>query len=172
MGKTISGNFRTMNPGTTRGLGITTIYVAMALLFIQLAAIMPDGARIWLPVYFFTLIVSYRHGWKMGMVMAIAAPAANYVLFGVPSLSILSGVMLKGALLCCAASFAAYSFGRVNLWIMLGIVVTYQLAGDLLLQVFQPENGAGWFETIHGWPGMALEVFGGTLALRLLELRR
>lgn len=112
-------------------------YVAAALFVLgniavpQLFHLIPQGGVMWLPIYFFTLIGAYKYGWRVGLLTAILSPVLNSLLFGMPPLGALPAILLKSVLLAVCAGLAATHFRRATLWMLLLVVLSYQVMGTL-----------------------------------------
>jgi hypothetical protein len=145
---------------------IVFVFVCANLALPQLFHLMPDGGRIWLPIYFFTLVAAYKYGWQAGLLTAILSPVANTLLFGMPMASMLPGVLVKSVLLSFAASMAANRFKSVSLLILLGVVLSYQVAGSLVEWAISGSFFAATQDFRLAIPGMALQIAGGYLLLR------
>ena len=61
-----------------------TLFVAGNIILPQLCHLIPNGGHIFLPIYFFTLIASYKYGMKVGLMTAVLSPIVNSLLFGMP----------------------------------------------------------------------------------------
>ncbi|MEP7110587.1 MAG: hypothetical protein ABI760_21520, partial [Ferruginibacter sp.] len=144
------------------------LFVAGNLLLPQLCHLLPSGGRIFLPIYFFTLIASYKFGLKVGLFTALFSPLLNYLIFGMPPLFMLPIIIIKSFLLAAAASYIAFHFRRVSIFYLILVVVSYQFVGSLLewaiTQSFQKASG----DITIGIPGMLLQVFGGWVILKLI----
>jgi hypothetical protein len=57
------------------------LFVLGNLLLPQLCHLIPNGGKILLPIYFFTLIASYKFGIKVGLMTAVLSPIINSILF-------------------------------------------------------------------------------------------
>ena len=80
------------------------IFILGNLLLPQLCHFIPDGGKMWLPIYFFTLIAAYKFGLRVGLLTAIFSPVLNCLLFGMPSLAILPVLLIKSSLLAGGAA--------------------------------------------------------------------
>ena len=54
-----------------------TLFVAGNIILPQICHLFPDGGKIFLPIYFFTLLASYKYGFKVGLMTAIFSPLIN-----------------------------------------------------------------------------------------------
>lgn len=134
----------------------------------QLCHLVPQGGLVFLPIYFFTLIGAYKYGWKVGLLTAVLSPVINCALFGMPAVASLPAIEMKGILLALAASYAAARFSRVNLLILLGVVLSYQVVGCAVEALYHSSFAAGIQDFRLGIPGMLLQVVGGYVLLRYL----
>lgn len=148
----------------------------MALLFIsgnillpQLCHLLPQGGITWLPIYFFTLVGSYKYGWKVGLLTALASPLFNSLLFGMPATAMLPIILTKSSLLALAAGHMAQRSRKVTLLTLLGVILTYQLLGTLGEWALTGSLYTALQDLRIGLPGIALQLFGGYLLLRVIR---
>lgn len=148
----------------------------MALLFIsgnillpQLCHLLPQGGITWLPIYFFTLVGSYKYGWKVGLLTALASPLINSLLFGMPATAMLPIILTKSTLLALAAGHMAQRSRKVTLLTLLGVILTYQLLGTLGEWALTGSLHTALQDLRIGLPGIALQLFGGYLLLRVIR---
>lgn len=82
----IVSQFRQLNLSVVnvRTYLFAVLFVGGNMLLPQLCHLMPDGGKIFLPIYFFTLIASYKFGLKVGILTAVLSPLCNHLLFGMP----------------------------------------------------------------------------------------
>ncbi len=134
----------------------------------QLCHLVPNGGLVFLPIYFFTLVGAYKYGWKVGLLTAVLSPLVNWALFGMPALASLPVIEIKGILLALAASYASARFSRVNLLILLGVVLGYQITGSAIECLYHSSFAAGMQDFRLGIPGMLLQIVGGYVVIRYL----
>ena len=69
----IVSQFRQLNLSVVnvRTYLFAVLFVGGNMLPPQLCHLMPDGGKIFLPIYFFTLIASYKFGLKVGILTAV-----------------------------------------------------------------------------------------------------
>lgn len=132
----------------------------------QLCHLVPNGGHILLPIYFFTLVASYKYGLAAGLMTAILSPVLNHALFGMPAAAVLPAILTKSVLLAIAASFLAKRYGKVSLALVAATVLFYQLAGSLAELAFFGGIDAALTDLRYGIPGMLLQVFGGWAILK------
>jgi thiamine transporter ThiT len=143
-------------------------FVAGNLILPQVAHLVPDGGKALLPIYFFTLIAAYKYGIYAGLLTAILSPLANHFLFGMPPVAMLPIILIKSTLLASAAAVFAKQFNKVNILLMLAVVLSYQLVGSLAEWGMTSSFAAATQDFTLGLPGMALQVLGGFLVLKLM----
>lgn len=148
----------------------------MALLFIsgnillpQLCHLIPQGGITWLPIYFFTLVGAYKYGWKVGLLTALASPIINSLWFGMPATAMLPIILTKSTLLALAAGIMAQRSRTVTLPTLLGVILTYQLLGTLGEWALTGSLYTALQDLRIGLPGIALQLFGGYLLLRVIR---
>lgn len=134
----------------------------------QLFHLVHLGGVTWLPIYFFTLVAAYKYGRNVGLLVALASPIVNSLLFGMPPLVAVPAITVKSVLLAVAASFAAQRFQKVNLLILASVVLFYQAVGTLVEWGILGELEKAMQDSRIGVPGMLLQVFGGFFIIKYL----
>ncbi|KAB4253914.1 ECF transporter S component [Bacteroides uniformis] len=134
----------------------------------QLFHLMPQGGITWLPIYFFTLVGAYKYGWRVGLLTAIVSPIINSLLFSMPAVSGLPAILLKSALLAVFAGITATRFKKASLWMLLIVVLAYQIIGTLGEWAMKGDFYLAVQDFRIGVPGMLLQVFGGWLFINHL----
>lgn len=137
----------------------------------QLCHSIPDGGKILLPIYFFTLIAGYKFGLKVGLLTAVLSPLCNHLLFGMPPLAVLPVLLVKSSLLAVAAAWVAGKTGKLSLLHVAVVVLAYQLVGGLAEWGITGEWSAAVQDFRLGYPGMAVQVVLGWLVLRMLKAK-
>lgn len=122
---------QTLNYNTVKIYLVAALFIAGNLLLPQICHLVPNGGKILLPIYFFTLIGAYKYGWKAGLLIAVFSPLINSALFGMPSAAVLPIILIKSVLLAGAAGFAAHKFGKISIPILIGVVLSYQIVGSM-----------------------------------------
>lgn len=144
------------------------LFVIGNILLPQLCHLMYLGGPTWLPIYFFTLIGAYKYGVRVGLLTAILSPVINSWLFGMPAIAVLPAILVKSVLLAVAAGFIAQRLQRVTLWLLLTVVLFYQVVGSLVEWGLVADFVAAMQDFRIGIPGMLLQVFGGYGLLKLM----
>lgn len=164
-------------PVQQRSLGLRDVRLyAFAALFTagNLAAPMvvhsiPQGGLIFLPIFFFTLVVAYRFGFAAGALTGIASPLLNYALTGMPPSEMLATVLVKSLFVAALAAVLASRAGRPSLWLLLAAAASMQLAGFGFDLVRGGSAAAGLDALRLGIPGVAIMGFGGYAVLRFMD---
>lgn len=108
-----------------------TLFVAGNIILPQICHLFPDGGKIFLPIYFFTLLASYKYGFKVGLMTAIFSPLINSLLFGMPAIALLPAILMKSVVLAIAAAFMANKTHKISIVNLLVVVLAYQFVGTL-----------------------------------------
>lgn len=108
-----------------------TLFVAGNIILPQICHLFPDGGKIFLPIYFFTLLASYKYGFKVGLMTAIFSPLINSLLFGMPAIALLPAILMKSVVLAIAAAFVANKTHKISIVNLLIVVLAYQFVGTL-----------------------------------------
>ncbi len=137
----------------------------------QLAHFVPQGGFIFLPIYFFTLIASYKYGWKAGLLTAVLSPVVNHLLFGMPPLAVLPAILTKSIFLAMAAGLVAQNYKKVNLLLLAAVVAAYQLFGTLVEWAILGDFFVAIQDFRIGVPGMLIQIFGGYAIIKYLLKR-
>lgn len=131
----------------------------------QLCHLFPNGGRILLPIYFFTLVASYKYGVKVGLITAVLSPVLNSLLFGMPVLALLPAILVKSVILAMAASSVANKTKKVSLITLLIVIMLYQCVGTLVEWAMTSSFYVAIQDFRIGIPGMLLQLFGAYLIL-------
>lgn len=145
------------------------LFVAGNIILPQLCHLVPNGGHIFLPIYFFTLIASYKYGMKVGLLTAVLSPAVNSLLFGMPAAAAVSGIMIKSVFLAVAAAWIAEKSNKVSLWTILAVVLTYQFFGTMAEWLMEGSFVAAAVDFRLGVPGMLIQWIGGYFLIRKMR---
>lgn len=150
---------------------LSALFILGNIIVPQLFHLVPQGGVTWLPIYFFTLVGSYKYGWKVGLLTAILSPVINSVLFGMPATSGLPAILLKSTVLAIVAGLLASRFRRAALWQLLVVVLSYQIIGTCGEWLMKGSLFEAMQDFRIGLPGMFLQIVGGRFVINLLESR-
>lgn len=142
------------------------LFVTGNIILPQLCHLIPDGGKIFLPIYFFTLIGAYKYGIKVGLITAVLSPVVNSLLFGMPTAAALSGIMIKSMFLAIAASWIAEKNNKLSLWTVLLVVLSYQIFGTVAEWCFSGSLMSASQDFRLGIPGMLIQWIAGYAILR------
>ena len=134
----------------------------------QLCHLIPRGGLIFLPIYFFTLVASFKCGWKVGLLTAVLSPLVNCFLFGMPPVASLPAILIKSLALVGAVTLVS---GRMkfSVWAVALAVLAYQLVG-MLAEFLMDFNLLHALQDVRiGWPGILIQILGGYLLLKAIE---
>ena len=137
------------------------LFVLGNMMLPQLCHMIPNGGRMLLPIYFFTLVAAYKYGWRAGLLTAVASPVVNSLLFGMPPAAALPAILLKSVLLAVIAGVVAAHFRKASLWMLALAVLGYQVAGTLGEWAIVGNLYAAAQDFRMGIPGMLLQIVGG-----------
>ena len=144
------------------------LFVIGNILLPQFCHLFPQGGLIMLPIYFFTLIAAYKYGFRVGLLTAVLSPLINSALFGMPPVTALPIIIIKGMLLAGAAAWIANRSKGVSLLALIAVVLAYQLVGGLIEWAITGSIASALQDWKLGWPGMLLQAVGGWLVLKYL----
>ena len=157
-----------LNYGNVRTYLAASLFVLGNIALPQIFHLIPQGGITWLPIYFFTLVGAYKYGWKVGLLTAVFSPVINSLLFGMPMPSSLPAILLKSVLLAVFAGLAAAHFRKATVWILLSVVLAYQIAGTLGEWAMKGDFYLAVQDFRIGIPGMLLQVSGGWVCISKL----
>lgn len=136
----------------------------------QLCHLIPSGGQMLLPIYFFTLIASYKFGLKVGLATAILSPVLNSVLFGMPPAEMLPVILVKSVLLAAIATYVSSTCKRLSFFHLVFVVFSYQVYGSLIEWMITRSFTAATADFTIGIPGVLIQIFGGWFLLKRLAL--
>ena len=136
------------------------LFVAGNIILPQLCHLIPDGGKMFLPIYFFTLMASYKYGVKVGLMTAVLSPVINSLFFGMPALALLPAILTKSVVLALTASFVANKTQKVSIVNLLIVVLAYQCVGTLAEWAMTSSFYVAIQDFRLGIPGMILQLFG------------
>lgn len=163
-----SAKLYSLNYSNVKTYLFALLFVAGNIALPQLCHLVPYGGPTLLPIYFFTLIASYKYGFRVGLLTAILSPVINHLLFAMPSVAVLPAILVKSTLLAGASAFASRTLKTVSLLAVLGVVLSYQLAGTAFEWVFTGSFYTAVQDFRMGIPGMIIQWFGGYALLKAI----
>lgn len=146
------------------------LFIAGNVLLPMLCHLVPNGGLTLLPIYFFTLVGAYKYGMTVGLLTAVLSPLVNSLLTGMPPVAVLPSILIKSVLLACAASLMARYAKSASLGLMLAVVLGYQIVGSVIESIVIGDWVRGFVDFRIGIPGMLLQIIGGYLLVRYINL--
>lgn len=144
------------------------LFIAGNLALPQLCHLTLYGGPTLLPIYFFTLIASYKYGFRVGLLTAILSPLMNHLLFAMPALAVLPAILVKSALLAGAAALVAEYSKQISLLTLLSVVLAYQVLGTIFEWLWVDNFYIAMQDFRIGIPGMLIQWFGGYAVLKAI----
>ena len=166
--ETTSVKFYSLAARQTKTYLTAAAFIAGNIVLPQLCHLIPDGGRILLPIYLFTLLGAYKYGWRVGLLTALLSPALNALLFGMPASAALPAIMFKSVAAALAASMAASYTGKITLWTMTAVVAVYQAAGTVFEWAWTGSFAGAVQDFRMGLAGMAVQIVGVWALLRYI----
>jgi uncharacterized membrane protein len=145
------------------------LFSAGNLIFPYICHTIPDGGKILLPLFFFTLISAYKFGFKAGLLTALISPLLNNLLFGNPPSAMLFDIISKSVFLAVIASYVSTKTKKISLVLLAAVVLSYQIAGGLSQWIISGSFQHSYSSFIMGIPGMILQVLLGFAILTALK---
>ena len=143
-------------------------FIAGNIVVPQLCHLIPRGGLIFLPIYFFTLVATFKCGWKVGLLTAVLSPLVNCAFFGMPPVASLPAILVKSTAIVGAGWFLCRKMG-FSIWSVLLTVLAYQAVGMAFEFIMTRDIMYALQDVRIGWPGMLIQVVGGFLVLKLIE---
>ncbi len=141
---------------------LTAAFVVGNILLPQLCHLVPQGGLMLLPIYFFTLIASYKYGWRVGLLTALFSPIVNHLMFGMPAYGVLPIILAKSTILALVAGVAAKYMSRIPVLVVLSVtVVSYQIIGTLVEWAVVGDLYVALQTLRIGVLGMLIQILGG-----------
>lgn len=144
------------------------LFVAGNIVLPQLCHLVPAGGPTLLPIYFFTLIASYKYGFRVGLLTAVLSPVINHLLFAMPGAAVLPAILIKSSLLAGASALAAHYAKKVSLLAILLAVLAYQIVGTAFEWALVGNFFAAAQDFRMGIPGMLIQWLGGYALLKAI----
>lgn len=144
-------------------------FVAGNIILPQICHLIPNGGHIFLPIYFFTLVASYKYGLKVGLLTAVLSPIINNLLFGMPAASTISVILVKSIFLAVSSAWVAERTNKISLFTLLIVIFSYQFFGSLVEWLIEGSLFVAISDFRLGIPGMLLQLFGAYFIIRKLS---
>jgi uncharacterized membrane protein len=145
------------------------LFTAGNIIFPFICHSIPNGGKILLPLFFFTLIASYKFGFKTGLLTAIVSPLLNNLFFGNPPSVMLFDIISKSVFLALAASYISAKTKKISIILLTVVVLSYQFAGSLTQWMITGSLQRVYASFVIGIPGMVLQITLGFAILLFLK---
>ena len=151
---------------------LAAAFIVGNLILPQICHLIPNGGFILLPIFFFTLIASYKYGLVTGLMTAVLSPTLNFAFFGMPTAANLPIILAKSILLAVAAAMIAQRTGKLSIFTLILVVLAYQIPG-MLIEGLTTHSFAVATQDVHlGLPGILLQIVGGFFLLKWMGKRK
>jgi hypothetical protein len=147
---------------------ITLLFIAGNILLPMLCHAIPQGGRIFLPIYFFTFLGAYKYGLKPALLIAVLSPIISHFLTGMPAAASLPDILTKSILLAIAAAYAAKHYQKISIPIFAGVVLFYQLVGSTVDWILSGSIYLATQDLRLAIPGMMIQIVGVYGILKLM----
>lgn len=144
------------------------VFVACNLALPRLFHLIPQGGIIFSPLTLVILAGSYKFGWRVGLIAALASPLVNHLLTGMPATAVMPLMTVKLAVLALIAGFTAQHFKKCTLLLLIGVILATKLVGGLAELAFTGGIEATIQDFTVGWPGLLLAIVGSYLVCKYL----
>jgi hypothetical protein len=129
----------------------------------------PNGGKIFLPIYFFTLVGATLYGWQLGVATALFSIITSYIFRGMPAYSVIYIVLIKSVLISVIAHHFAKIWNKITIFTLVLVVISYQLIG-LIIELFYFDNAASIIYNYKlSLPGMLIQVIFGYFAVKVAK---
>jgi hypothetical protein len=129
----------------------------------------PNGGKMFLPIFFFTLLGTYKFGWKTGILTAIASPLANYLLTGMPMPAMLIDVIGKSLLIVLAVVLVTAKMNKLSLLSVTSVVLLAQVFGTAFSFALGNNVSHIYNSILFSAPGLLIQVVLGYILLVVLK---
>lgn len=144
------------------------VFVACNLVLPRVCHLIPQGGIIFSPLTLVILAGSYKLGWRVGLIAAVASPLVNHLLTGMPAWGVLPVMTLKLAVLALIAGLTAQHFKKCTLLLLVGVVLATKLIGGLGELALTGGIEATIQDFTVGWPGLLVAIVGSYLVAKYL----
>jgi len=148
---------------------LTALFVIGNIAFPYACHAIPNGGKMFLPIFFFTLIGTYKFGWKTGLLTALASPLANHFLYGMPASAMLLDVVAKSLIMVLAVTLVTSKMNKLSFISVTATVVLAQLLGSAFSFVLGNNLGHVYNSLQVSVPGLLVQVVIGYILLAALK---
>lgn len=145
---------------------MSSLFILANISLPHLFHMIPGGGIMFLPIYFFTAFAAVCYGKWNGILTAVMSPAIGYLMFGMPRISLLPDMILKGIMLSVVLAYLMTKVRTITARIIavpLGVATAWIIAGLMELPILNYEMAFQDFFT--GIPGLLFMTLAGWIAL-------
>lgn len=146
----------------------TAVFIACNLVLPRFFHLIPQGGILFAPLSLVILAGSYKLGWRVGLMAAVASPLINHYLTGLPAWDVLQVMTLKLVLLALTAGLTAQYFKKVTLPLLIGVVLLAEVLGGLGELALTGGITATIQDFTIGYPGLLLQIIGTYLICKYI----
>lgn len=129
----------------------------------------PNGGKMFLPIFFFTLVGASLYGWQFGVTTALISITGSYLVKGMPVYNMVYIVLLKSIVIAIAANFIKSRYSKFSLLSLLLIVLSYQLFGFFLEIIYFDDISNVINNYYISIPGMLMQIILGYFIIKKVE---
>lgn len=155
-----SARLYTFNYDEARTYLWAAVFVACNMILPHVFHLIPQGGIIFAPLSLVILAGSYKLGWRVGLLAALASPLFNHLVTGMPAWDVMYVMTLKLAALALIAGLTAQYFKKVSIILLVGVVLASLLIGGLAELALTGGVAATVQDFTIGWPGLLLQIAG------------
>lgn len=145
---------------------VATALVIANVLLPQLFHAVPDGGRIWLPIFFFTLVGSWRYGLQVGLLTAALSPLCSAMLFGMPGAAMLPVIIAKSLIIATTAATASRLFGQASVLKVAFVALVAYGIGTLFEWAYTANSAIAFSDLLTSIPGIVAQIFIAPMIIR------
>lgn len=163
-----TARIQSLSPADSRTYMLASLFVTGNIVLPYLCHMVPEGGKMFLPIFFFTLVGAYRYGLTVGLATAVLSPIANSLLTGSPAEGMLPPMLIQSVMLASAAAVAARYAQRMSLPLIAVVVLVCQMAGLAVEHAMIASDHSVMQAFVTAIPGMLLQIFGGSYLINKL----
>lgn len=150
---------------------IATVFIIFNLLLPQIFHAFNLGGEKFLPMLFFTIVAAGSFGVSAALMTAVFSPIISMLIFGMPSVEMMTVLMVKGVTVALVLGFLAQKYRAVSMVDILLAIVAYQLVGLIVATfIFNFDMAVG--SMLVSYPAVLVQIVFGTLAIKYISKRQ
>lgn len=118
-----------------------------------------DAGKMFLPIYFFTLVSGLVFGWQCGLLTGFLSPVISILLTGMPPVLLLPFIIAKSVLMGSIGGILSRSRVGNRTVLITGItIIVSQLIGSALILGFTHNRILAFSDITVGYPGLLAQI--------------